>query len=112
MTTKEFIEECNKEIRRYLQEADEKYETEEKERICARYTPENDIELIIKAIEVYKMLYDSTPKEWGDCVKRYEDSPEGSILRHIDKLFHLIHDMEYETKKEAFYQLYKIVGGM
>lgn len=111
MTNKEFNEECNKEIRRYLQEVDEEYETEEKERIYSRYNPENDIEMVIKAVEAYKILYDSTPEEWYNYVKSYERTPTGQALKHIGKIFHLFYDMKYETKRDIYYHLCKIVGG-
>lgn len=112
MTNKEFNEECNKEIRRYLQEASQKYEAEEKERIYNRYVPENDIEMAIRAIEAtYKILYNSTQEEWNNYVKTYEYTPTGQTLRHIGKLLHLFYDMKYETKKDVYYNLCKIIGG-
>lgn len=111
MTNKEFNEECNKEIRRYLEEANEKYEAEEKERIYAKYNPENDIEIAIKAVEAYKVLYDSETEEWEKYVKAYEYTPTGQTLRHIGKLLHLFYDMKYETKRDIYYHLCKIIGG-
>lgn len=111
MTNKEFNEECNKEIRRYIQEANEKYDAEEKERIYGRYNPEKDMEIIIKAIEAYKILYDNTPEEWKKYIKSYKDTPTDQALRYIGKIFHLFHAMEYETKQETFYHLCKIIGG-
>lgn len=110
MTTKEFNDECNKEIRRYIQEADRKIETEEKKRIFDRFRPENDIEMAVKALEAYKILYDSTPEYWDENMIKYERTPTGEVLKHIGKLFHLFYDMKYDSKREVYYNLCKIIG--
>ena len=83
----------------------------ENEEIYSKYNPENDIEMIIKSIEAYKILYDSTPEEWNNYVRVYERTPTGQALRQIGKLFHLFYDMKYEIKRDVYYHLCRIIGG-
>lgn len=78
--------------------------------IYDRFSPENDIEMLIKGIEAYKITYDSTQEEWNNYVKIYKHIPTGKILRHIGKLFHMFYDMKYETKRDVYYHLCKIIG--
>lgn len=110
MDRREFWDDCNKEIRRMLREADKKLEEEEKERIYDKFRTENNIEMIVKALTAFKMIYDGTVEEWDKIMIKYEHTPTGESLKYMSELFHLFSSLKYEVKREVYYNLCKIIG--
>ena len=110
MTNQEFYDNCNKEIMQYIQKGVEEYERERKESIYNRFKSESDADLIIKAVQAYKLMYEGDSEEWDSYVETYNGTPTGKVLRCVGELFDLIQDMKYKTKRDVFYHICKIIG--
>ena len=110
MTNQDFYDNCNKEIMRYIKDGVKEYERERKESIYNRFKAESDADLIIKAVQAYKLMYEDDSEEWVMYVEKYSGTPTDKVLRRVGELFDLIQDMKYKTKRDVFYHICKIIG--